>query len=293
MNKAYIYVIITALLFGTMEVACKIGGADMDPYQLTFLRFLIGGLILLPFALKQMKNRGVRPEGRDILLLAAIGFVGVTVSMSMFQFSVMLCNASTVSVLFCVNPFFTMVFAHLLTDEKIYLRKAVILVVALAGIFFMLRHWDVQEGNTLPGMLLMIVAAMFFGIYTVMAKESQRKLGPVAQTSISFLLGAGILLIAILIMGRPVIAGTADNIPIIIYTGVMVTGLGYYCYFRAIELADAATGSFAFFLKPAIAPVIAVIVLHETILWNTVAGIALVLIASLLKILGDRKDSGR
>ena len=293
MKKAYIFVIITALLFGTMEVSCKIGGADLDPFQLTFLRFLIGGLILLPFAVRQMKNREVRLGVKDVVNLAAVGFVGVTVSMSLFQLSIMLCNASTVSVIICVNPFFTMVFAHFMTDEKMNSHKLIILAVAMLGIAFMLRFWDVQAGNTWAGMLLMIVAAMFFGLYTVMGKVSQQKLGPMAQTSISFLLGAGFLLILLLVTGRPVIAGTADNIPVILYTGVMVTGLGYYCFFRSIELSDATTGSFAFFLKPAIAPVIAVIVLHERILWNTVVGILLVLTASLLKILGDRYDAYR
>ena len=272
-----------------MEVSCKIAANDLDPFQLTFLRFLIGGLMLLPFAVRQMKRRQVRLEGRDILTLAGIGFIGVTISMSLFQLSIVMCNASTVSVLFCVNPFFTMVFAHFMTEEKLNRRRIVILAVALVGIFLMIRHWDIQEGNSGTGMLLMIIAALFFGLYTVMGKVSQERLGPIAQTSISFLLGAGILLIVILIMGRPVIAGVADNIPIILYTGVMVTGVGYYCFFRAIELSDALTGSFAFFLKPAIAPVIAVIVLHEVILWNTVVGIVLILIASLLKILGDRK----
>ncbi len=284
MGKVYAYVIITALLFGTMEVSCKIGGADLDPFQLTFLRFFIGGLILLPFAAGQMRRRGVRLTARDVLELAGIGIVGVTISMSLFQLSIMMCNASTVSVLICVNPFFTMVFAHFMTAEKLDSQKLIILAVALAGIFFMLRPWDIQAGNSWAGMLLMIVSAMFFGLYTVLGKVSQEKLGPMAQTSISFLLGAGALLVIILIMGRPVIAGTGDNIPVILYTGVMVTGLGYYCYFKSIELSDAATGSFAFFLKPAVAPVIAVIVLREKILWNTVCGIILVLLASLLNI---------
>ncbi len=274
-----------------MEVSCKIGGNDLDPFQLTFLRFLIGGVVLLPFAAGQMRKRGVRLKGRDILVLAGVGIVGVTISMSLFQISIMMCNASTVSVLICVNPFFTMVFAHFMTSEKLNREKFVILAVALAGIFFMLRPWDIQAGNSWAGMLLMIVSAMFFGLYTVLGKVSQERLGPIAQTSISFLLGAGALLILMLFMGRPVIAGTADNIPIILYTGVMVTGLGYYCYFRSIELSDASTGSFAFFLKPAIAPVIAVIVLHETILWNTVIGIILVLLASLLNILYRRRLS--
>ena len=273
-----------------MEVSCKIGASDLDPYQLTCVRFVIGGLVLLPFAVNEMKRRQVRLDGKDLLVLAGVGFIGITISMSLFQLSVTMCNASTVSVLFCVNPFFTMVFAHFVANEKFNVRKAVILAIALAGIIFMLRPWDIQVGNTGIGMLLMIIAALFFGLYTVLGKVSQERLGPIAQTSVSFLFGAAFLLVMLLVTGRPVLAGLADNIPIVLYTGLLVTGLGYYCYFKAIEESDASTGSFAFFLKPAIAPVIAVIVLHEVILWNTVVGIALVLMASMLKFLYDREQ---
>ena len=272
-----------------MEVACKVGGSSLDPYQLTFLRFLIGGAVLLPFAVVDLRRKGVRPTGRDLLVLAGVGFLGVTVSMVMFQIAVNSSNASTVSVLFCVNPFFTMLFAHFLTDEKLTRYKALILCIALVGILFMVRPWDVQAGNSMWGMLLMLLAALVFGAYTVAAKVSQQKLGLMAQTSISFLAGSAELLVVILIMGRPVLEGVSGNLPIILYTGLIVTGLGYFCYFKAIELGGASTGAFAFFLKPAIAPVIAVIVLHETILWNTVLGICFVLAASLLNIMHTRR----
>lgn len=288
MRKSYVYVIITALLFGTMEVSCKIGGSSLDPFQLTFLRFLIGGIVLLPFAAADMRRKGTRLSPKDILSLSGVGILGVTISMSLFQISIMMCNASTVSVLICVNPFFTMVFAHFMTDEKLNRYKLLVLTIAMAGIVFMLRPWDIQAGNTALGMGLMICAAIVFGLYTVAGKVSQEKFGLMAQTSISFIMGSMVLLVVMLVMGRPVINGISSNVPIILYTGIMVTGVGYYCYFKAIELADAATGAFAFFLKPAIAPVIAVIVLHETVLWNTVAGIMLVLTASFLNILHQR-----
>lgn len=289
MKKAYAYVIITALLFGTMEVSCKIGGSNLDPFQLTFLRFFIGGIVLMPFACIHLKKHQIRLTGKDLVTLAGVGFLGVTVSMSMFQFSIMMCNASTVSVIICINPFFTMIFAHIFTDEKLNRYKLLILVIALTGIIFMIRPWSIQAGNSALGMGLMIGAAFVFGLYTVAGKVSQERLGLMAQTSISFIFGSLLLLVMMLIMGRPVVSGISDNIPIILYTGILVTGLGYFCYFKAIEIAGASTGSFAFFLKPAIAPVIAVIVLHETILWNTVAGIALVLAASLLNIIYQKR----
>ena len=290
MNKAYICVLLTAFIFGTMEVALKIGASTMDPFQITYLRFAIGGLILLPFGIAEIRKRGIRLHLRDYLELAGIGFIGVVISMILFQLGVMSSNASTASVLFCVNPFFTMIFAHFFAGERMNRTKAVILLIAMVGIFFMLRPWDVQEGNTAYGMITMILAALTFGIYTVAAKGSIRKIGAIAQTGISFVLGAFILMVITSVIDRPVMAGITDNIPIILYTGIIVTGGGYFFYFKAIELADAATGAFAFFLKPAIAPVIAVIVLGEHILWNTYFGIGLILAASLINIVSQKKS---
>ena len=109
MGKAYICVLLTAFIFGTMEVALKIGASTMDPFQLTYLRFAIGGLILLPFGMAEIRKRGIHLTIRDYLELAVIGTIGVVISMVLFQLGVMSSNASTASVLFCVNPFFTII----------------------------------------------------------------------------------------------------------------------------------------------------------------------------------------
>ena len=292
MKKVYAYILITAFLFGSMEVACKIGGSTFDALQLTFLRFAIGGLLLLPFAIHELKARNYRLGSLDILQLTGVGLLGIPVSMVLFQESINASNASTVAVLICTSPFFTMIFAHLFTKEKLNGYKLIVLGTALLGVFFMLRPWDVQAGNTMKGMMMMLCSAFFFGGYTVAGKVCVEKMGLMAQTSFSFLLGSGILLIILLLTGRPVIRGVADNVPIVLYVGICVTGIGYYCYFKAIEMSDAATGSFAFFLKPAIAPVLARIFLGEVILWNTILGIGLILTASLINIVNQKRVAG-
>ena len=284
MKKAYGFVVLTALLFSTMEVACKVAGNDLDPFQLTFLRFLIGGLILLPFGIAEMKKKEIKLDSKDILKLLGVGTIGIPISMVLFQVGIMNCNASSASVMFSINPLFTMVCAHLLTSEKITKQRLAALTIGIVGLVFIIRPWDVQEGNTVFGAVCLLLAAITFGFYTVTGKMVSQKIGSVAQAGISFLLGAAVLLIVIIIMGRPVLEGVTDNIPIILYTGIFVTGLGYYSYFTSIKLSDATTGSFAFFLKPALAPIIAVIVLGETILWNTIAGIVIILIASYMNI---------
>ena len=291
MKKAYFFVVLTAFLFGTMEVACKAAGNQLDPFQLTFLRFAIGGLILLPFAAAELKQNRIKLTAKDILILAGVGALGIPLSMVFFQLGVMNSNAATASVLICINPFFTMVFAHFFTEEKLNRNKFIVLAIGLAGLIFMIKPWNIQEGNTVIGIVYMLLAAVFFGAYTVAGKVSVQKMGIMAQTSISFILGSLILFIIILITGKPVVAGVTDSFILVLYVGIFVTGLGYYSYFMAIKNSDASTGSLAFFLKPAIAPVMAVIFLKETILWNTYIGIGLILAASYMNIRYQRKNN--
>ncbi len=291
MKKAYIFVFITAFLFGTMEVACKVAGSQLDAFQLTFLRFAIGGLILLPFAAAELKKNKIKPTAKDFLWLAGVGTLGIPVSMVLFQLGIMNCNASTASVLICINPWFTMIFAHFFANEKMNRSKLNVLLFGCIGLIFMIKPWNLQPGNTVIGIIYMLLAAITFGGYTVAGKVSVQKLGLIAQTSISFILGSFVLLIVILVTGKPVLAGVGDNILLVLYAGIFVTGLGYFCYFMAIKASDASTGSLAFFIKPAFAPLMAVIFLHETLLWNTYTGIAFILFASYININYQRKEN--
>ena len=49
MKKGYMYITLTTLIFSTMEIALKLVSNNFNPIQLTFTRFFIGGLFLLPF----------------------------------------------------------------------------------------------------------------------------------------------------------------------------------------------------------------------------------------------------
>jgi drug/metabolite transporter (DMT)-like permease len=147
----------------------------------------------------------------------------------------------------------------------------------------MIRPWDMQLGNTPLGALLAIAAGVMFSLYGVLGTRTIHQAGPFAQTSFSFLFGSLVLLLVLIVMGRPIIAGVSENLPIVIYTGIVVCGIGYLTYFYAVKFSNATTASIIFLLKPVIAPIIAVIVLHEQITWNMFVGIALILVATIVR----------
>ncbi|MDR0854729.1 MAG: DMT family transporter [Clostridiales Family XIII bacterium] len=296
MKKLIIFIILSAFLFSTMEVALKLAGASFDTLQLTFLRFLIGGLILLPIAAserKSMKKTAKAPMPKKYwAFLPLLGFINVPVCMSMFQFGVSHSNASTVAVIFCCNPIFTMVFAHFMTkDDKLNKVKVASLALGFIGIIMMIRPWDIQAGNTVIGIAATIGAALIWGIYSVIGGKSVGHLGPFTQTAGSFLCGSAMVFVEVLILNKPILTGVLENLPVLLYASIAATGLGYLFYFYAIKLSDASTGSIVFFFKPVIAPIVAVIVLHEAITYNMFVGIALILAASYLLIFVNRKNT--
>ena len=65
MAKSALYLIVATVLFSTMEVILKLTAFSFNPVQITFSRFLIGGLFLLPFALHHLKKAGTVLKGKD------------------------------------------------------------------------------------------------------------------------------------------------------------------------------------------------------------------------------------
>ena len=114
MKRGYLYILITTLLFSSMEVALKCIAGQLNPIQLNFSRFLVGGLVLVPLAVRELKKRRLSLDGRALGTFALLGLMGIAVSMSLYQLAVARVQASVVGVLFSSNPVFVTLFAFLL-----------------------------------------------------------------------------------------------------------------------------------------------------------------------------------
>jgi len=285
MKKVTLYIFLAAFFFGTMEISLKLAGNELEQFQLTFLRFMVGGLLLLPFAVSEIKRRQLRMDVKDYLYLLLLGIVCIPMSMLLFQLGVMRSNAATAALIMCVSPLFTMFFAHFIIHEKMKRKNVIALLISVTGILFMVNPFNMQEGNTVQGILMVLAGAALFGLYSVLGKISIKKIGAIPQTSISFIFGSFVLLVVLWILDKPVIAGVwPDNVFIVLYLSVFVTGLAYLFYFQAIALSNATTGSITFLVKAAIAPMLAVIILREPMGIPAILGIVLVLTGAGLNI---------
>ncbi|TGA99031.1 hypothetical protein E4665_06880 [Sporolactobacillus shoreae] len=309
MKKGYIYIAFSTLFFSTMEIAIKLVASDFNPIQLNFIRFLIGSIILAPLAIRHLKGSGFSFNRSSILYFLFSGFMCVVVSMTFFQLAIVYAKAATVAILFSCNAVFVIPFAHFFLKEKLTKLSLLSLVVSVAGMIFIVNP---ENLTNVTGITLSLVAAVTFALYGIVGRKGSLKFGfdGIVQSSFSFLTGSLELLVLIFITKiGPVAAwlksvGLVDfsNIPvlqnvswgtapILIYLGVFVTGLGFSFYFLAMEATSASTASLVFFIKPALAPVLALFILGEAITPNVLYGILLILGGSCIELFSDNREA--
>ena len=302
MKKGYLCIAIATWLFSSMEIALKLISGQFNPIQLTFSRFLAGGLVLLPLAIGTLRKRGLRLDGAALRAFAFLGLLGMTVAMSLYQMGVARVEASVVAVLFSSNPIFVTLFAFLLLKEPIHKNQVLGLALDICGILVIIRPWDLRLDPL--GVLFVILSTLLFSLYSVCGKRQCAKFGALVVTCFGFLFGSGEMMLlsllthipavsaAMLRAGLPVFSNipfftgyTLTNLPVVLYIFLGVTGLGFSCYFLAMEHTSAQQTSLVFFFKPALAPVLAALALHEQIPFHMVCGIVLILCGSMSSLL--------
>lgn len=302
MKRRYLYIALATLLFSSMEVALKFVAGQFNPIQMTFSRFLVGGIVLLPLALRMLKRRGAKPDARALRTYALVGLCGIAASMSLYQLAVTRINASVVSVLFSSNPIFVTLFAFLLLGEPISRHQIAGLALDVAGILFIIDPLHLQLDAV--GVACVLGATLLFSLYGVLGKKQSARYGGVVTTCFGFLFGAAELMALAALTHIPAVSAaltdaglglfadvpffsgyTLRSLPVVLYVFLCVTGGGFASYFTAMERTSAQQTSLVFFFKPALAPLLAFLILHEEIPANMLFGIALILCGSLVSLL--------
>jgi len=282
-NKSgYFYIFVCTLIFSTVEVVLKFVAGIFAPLQITFLRFSLGGLMLLPFALRALRERNVHLSLSDFKKFAFTGFLFVPVTMTFYQLSVTFTEASVVAVIFSSNALFVTLLASVVLGEKLRYNHFIALGFEVLAILLIIDPFGGELDPT--GALLAVTAAVLFAAYSICGKKLAPRYGGVAVTALSILCGA-IELFVLILFGRTALGGSlfstlgltvfvdvplVSNIPAsaLPWLAVMAfgtTGGGFVTHMLALEKNTAREAALIFFFKPMLAPLFALICLGEDI----------------------------
>lgn len=270
-NYGYLFLINTIILFSTYEVVSKTIVGKIDPFQINFLRFFIGGVLLFLFL---FIKGDLKIDRKSLIIVTFVGILNVALSMNLLQLSLNIhgARASIVAVIFSSNPIFVAVFAALIDKEKIFVYKLTGMLFGILGIIIICMDGFKLDRVNIKSPVMALISAVLYGLYTVVGRKASSRIGSLKMNSYSFLIGSTLLLPFLYIYNVPVFRFDYSATIQVVYLSVFVTGIAYLTYFMGLTHTGAGSGSLVFFLKPVLASIFAIIFLGEHISLNLVSG---------------------
>ena len=186
--------VLAAVFWGGNYAATKYAAGHLPELLIVAFRFAVGGLLLL------IVLRLLEPESRlgrnDVLPMLGLGCLGVAVSQTTFTFGVSLTSTANTGLVFATAPVWGLLLGFALGLERPTRWGVLGVGLSILGVGVVFREGLVgAEGASLLGDLLILVAAITVGAYTVFSMRLLERHSPLAVATYPTLFGAPLVLL--------------------------------------------------------------------------------------------------
>jgi drug/metabolite transporter (DMT)-like permease len=157
------------------------------------VRFLVGGLLM--YAVLRILEPESKLARKDLLPMAGLGCLGVAIGQTTFTFGVSLTTAANTGFIFATAPVWGLLFGFVFGLERPTWRGAAGVGLSILGVGVIFYEGLGLEGASLIGDLLVLLAAMGFGAYTVLSMRVLGRYSPLAVATYPILFGAPLVLL--------------------------------------------------------------------------------------------------
>ncbi len=283
---AYLAVFVGVLGHSSTEFVAVLSG--MAGPELSVWRFVLGGAGLVVLALIFSDSRDlitpIKEQGVRLVLLSVLG---VTIAYLFFHWSLDFASVVQVATLVTTIPIFVGISNLLVNKEPITLSKVLSAICAFLGIILLITDGYLADlagsAKNLVGIVMAVFCAAAVAAYSVLIKPVVAEYGALRVTAITMFLGSlGLWVVVGLFFGVWVfpqrLAALDMNavvaLGVIAFFNTTVTQLLWIGGLAAVP--DITRGSYLFFLKPAIAALLAVLVLGQELTLTQVVAIVVI-----------------
>jgi len=280
------------LIWGLNFPVIKQTLAELDPLVFNALRFPLAAFVLL--LLLRVQGSIPLPARRDFLPVAGLAIVGNVLYQLLFILGLDRTASGNASVLLATTPIWVTLLSSAAGHEEIRPATWMAIAGAMAGIVMVVVGGDAEvrfDGEVLAGSLLVVVAAIVWGIYSVGSRSLIHRYGALPLTTWSLVVGGGVNVL----LGVPgLLALDFRTVSVagwigVVYAGILGIGMAYLLWNRSVRKVGNAATSLHGSLVPVVAVGIGWLWLGEVPTPTQLAGGAVVVGSLLLVRRGGRR----
>ncbi|HJV06189.1 MAG TPA: DMT family transporter [Chromobacteriaceae bacterium] len=268
-SSAYFLLVLTSLLWAGNFVVARAIHASIPPMTLSFARWVIALLVLLPLGLRPAVRQFhlYRPYWRRILLLSLLG---ITAFNSLVYWGLQFTSATNGVLLNSFIPILIALFGALFFRMPMNWKQGGAILISFFGVLTIVAHGDAQRLLALDinrGDAIVFSAMVAWAFYTLLLRGLPGGVDRLGLLTVQVALG----LLGIL----PFFVWEVAHVPPLhldlpgwaacLYVGTLPSVAAYYCYNLGVARVGAARAGSFIHLMPAFGAVLSMLFLGEAI----------------------------
>ena len=268
-------------VWGTNFVVMKVILEVMHPHVVNVFRIISAGLALLYLHHRRQRDMGqtfFQPLREYPVELVTIGVLGWFMYQIAFIVGLDNTTAGTAAIIMASLPLWTALISVMLRVERLTHVGWLGIVVTMVGTGMVILSGDATVsvgGEYLFGNLIMLSAALLWGLNTVLTRRLVHRVSPVGITILALLVSLPLLSAVSIPYWSEVMWDRVDWViwAAIIFSGSLSTGLAIVLWNAAVKKVGASHTAAFQNLVPIIALITSYLILHEQILpWQIIGG---------------------
>ncbi len=251
----------------------------------------VSGLILL--ATGVLGGAPALPARRMWVKIAVTGFFNMGLFQIFLIAGIATLGPSRTPIIIYTMPAWASLFAAFLLKERITLRIAVSLALSLAAVGIVVSQETAARAAPV-GTLLTLLAAISFGIGTVLTKRDALSGDPSINAAWQLLTGTLPVLVVWIAFANHAYFRPAETRGLLAMVGLILgsNALAYYCWFRIIRALPASVASLTTLVVPCVGFASSALLIGGRVTWLDLAALGLIVTAVSLVLVNRPAKTG-
>jgi drug/metabolite transporter (DMT)-like permease len=288
--RAWLVFAALGVIWGLPYFFIKLAVQELSPFVVAWGRITLAALILLPIA----AHRGaLRPVARHKGPVIAFAVAEFAVPFAAIAFGEQTVDSSVAGILIAFVPLIILLISRFFgVHERLGVWRVTGLVLGFIGVAALLGLGSISGVAGWTGVGFLFISTVGYAIGPLIIQRYLGQLDSIGPIAVSLSIASLALLI-------PAVASFPDHIPSavtlgsIVMLGIFCTAIAMLLMFYLIGHAGASRASVITYINPAVATLLGVLILHESLGVGGTVGFALILLGSWLGTRGRAPAEGR
>jgi drug/metabolite transporter (DMT)-like permease len=278
---AYLKLTAASVIWGISFIATKVAVGESPPAVIVWLRFSMAVIILFFFL--RLRGKLVIPPLKELIYLALLGFLGVSLHQWLQSTGLVTAQASTTSWLVSTSPIFMALLAWVFLNERITPSSLAGILLASLGVLLVVSHGNLfiifNSGFGNIGNILVLLSALNWAVFSVLSRRALEKYAAIYVLFYAMFFGVFFSSLHFLsIQGWIYINQLSSTAWLAVtFLGIGCSFLAYNFWYDGMQAIGATQAGAFLYIEPLVSLVVAAIALNETITLPALLGGSLIL----------------